>query len=576
MNFLKVFLAFLFLGGLLLLKTDAAEASRWGPRCSSAPLDHQRCPSGNTPDYATTRCIDSVNIVGGVVQRGLTPAIGNVRVTVKAAAAQLVCNSVQCLRREDTQDVTVTPNNGASNPASFLIDTLGCSGGNINCNDTLTLSIVSIDKGGYTSCTPRNTVTERLDINGQTINPLPLNIICTPPAPTSTPLPPRPPPCPIPSGLIGADGYYGDVDGDGSITLNDVDKTSRIVARISATQAEIEAADVNDAPNVQSAMDDVTRDVTSADTALILQYINGIISSSQLSVCQEPTPTLTPTPTTVPTNTPTPIPACNVPCVRDSYCAGARDGCTDCGTSNTCQRPPTPIPTSVPTTAPTSTPTPTNIPPPTASPTPAFNPAACKCDSIQYTGLFSGQPVTITSFAKVLGSDITGHKVVNQKFFLTEGAGDLSPILAQSGPILARIVENTTTKVRYQSDWSFVLPQLKAGATYKIFSIINCQPKTTAFNTQPAQSASVLATETQNLSLLDRIFEFFNGLFGGGSSTVPALTPTITPFTSADTTTSDVLATTVRNQLQLEPIYPLEVYQKTCSFIKFRSGQFAQ
>src|SRR3989344_2569498 len=119
MNFLKVFFAFLFLGIFFLLGTDTAKASQWGPNCSSAPADHRICPSGNTPTYATT-CIDSVNIAGGVVAYGLTPEHGNVTVIVKAAAAQLVCSSVQCLKREDTQSITLRPNNGDSNPAAYL------------------------------------------------------------------------------------------------------------------------------------------------------------------------------------------------------------------------------------------------------------------------------------------------------------------------------------------------------------------------------------------------------------------------------------------------------------------------
>ncbi len=151
----------------------------------------------------------------------------------------------------------------------------------------------------------------------------------------------------------------------------------------------------------------------------------------------------------------------------------------------------------------------------------------------------------------------------------------------QSNAIPATIHSQTASKVRYKSIWQITLPQLKKGATYRIQSVINCQPKTTAFNAQQEQTTSVLAGTTQNLSFLDRILNFFNGLFGGGRSTVPAITATVTPVSSTDTSVNNISANdvptpTIRKQLQLEPIYPLEVYQKTCSFIKFRTGQLGQ
>ena len=234
--------------------------------------------------------------------------------------------------------------------------------------------------------------------------------------------------------------------------------------------------------------------------------------------------------------------------------------------------------TKIPPLSPSNTPVPTNPPSPTLTPTPSFNPAACKCDGIEYTALFSGQSTTITSYGKVEGADTSKAIVRNQSFFLAEGAETIARIIGRSGPIGSMVVSSTPEKVRYQSKWTFTLPQLKTGATYRIWSQINCQPKLQAINYSPTRK-TVFGTSipAQPKSFIDRMIEFLNNLFGvrEAATTTSTATPTSEPGTGTGIILEE-LAPTGKKSLQLEPIYPLEVYQKTCSFIKFRSGQFGQ
>lgn len=505
----KILSILLFAFVFLFLKVDYANASQWGPNCTTTQPDHQTCPSGVIPAYATA-CIDSVNVSGGVVQYGLEAEFGDVRVTITATADQLVCSYVQCLRRDDATTIILTPANGESNPSRYFMDKLGCSGG--TCDDDLTVSIYSIDKGNYASCEALvgGSVRTRMDLNGQTVNPSDLYIQCIPPAaPTATP--------------------------------------------------------------------------------------TGVPA----------TPTLSPTATL----SPTPVPACNTPCSVPADCTGAIDGCTYCNPgTNTCQPPPgasltpTSTPTRTPTPSATRTPTPvlsvtatptrtptpsasptpsrtptptlsptaTRTPTPTLSPTPPFNPAACKCDGIEYTGIFSGQPVTISSFAKVEGADVTKAIVKDQKFFLAKGAETVATIIKRSEPIPSTVVSTTTTKVRYKSDWRFTMPQLERGATYRIWSQINCQPKLSAFNTYSNRSVLAEQTENQNLSFIDKMLAFLNRLFSSGSQSGTSSPPTVTPIQTGTSSVLEEPTPTSKKSLQLDTIYPVEIYQKTCSFIKFR------
>ena len=589
-----------------------AYSAKWG----GCPEAVGQCPSG----LIISACVNSVEfhatINGTNIPRGQ-----KFTVDIYPIDGSLTCSDVTCLVRELRNFKT---DSWAGSALRYSFDKIGCSSGACNNNYNVRVYISPSDAlSGSQYCQIGNPIQSWNPIQNATSRDFTFTFNCTPP-PTNTPTPtlqPRPPPCPIPSGLIGTGGNYGDVDGNGQITQNDVDKTSRIVAGISATQGEIEAADVNDAPNIQSAMDDVTRDVTSTDTALILQYINRRIST--FPVCEQPTATQTPTPTSIPNAcnvdctydsecqadiysssntctacvnnkcqvplTPTPIPACNAPCASDSYCQNANDGCTDCNpTTNTCQVPLTP--TGIPSGAPSSTPvptgpppptatlTPTSIPPPTATPTPSFNPDACKCDGIDNSGIYSGQPVVITSFGKVMGADVSRAQIVNQEFFLVEGAETVGRIINRSNAIPATVVSSTPTQVRYKSDWKFTMPQLKTGATYRIWSKINCQPKLQALNYTPERK-TVLGTSvpTQPKSFIDRMIAFLNNLFGAREAATTTSTPT--PTSQAGTGTGIILEGPTpagKKSLQLEPIYPVEIYQKTCSFIKFRGPQLGQ
>src|SRR3989344_1662496 len=277
-------------------------------------------------------------------------------------------------------------------------------------------------------------------------------------------------------------------------------------------------------------------------------------SSNQCAVCDLTTNTCKPPPTPTPTKIPN---ACGVTCTRDADCTGSQysssNQCAVCDlTTNTCKPPPTPTPT--------STPTPTPIP---------FNPAACKCDGIEYSDLFSGQQTTITSFGKVEGDDIGKAQIVDQRFFLAEGAETTATIIGRSDLIPSSIVENTGSKVRYVSKWTFTMPQLKQSATYRIWSQINCQPKLQAFAPPQQPKKGVLqAVAEAPKSFIDRMIDFLNRLFG---------VETQKPQETAEIDSSDLAPSpTGKRSLQIGTIYPVEVYQKTCSFIKFRFENFGQ
>ncbi|HVZ66789.1 MAG TPA: hypothetical protein VG917_00845 [Patescibacteria group bacterium] len=312
-------------------------------------------------------------------------------------------------------------------------------------------------------------------------------------------------------------------------------------------------------------------------------------------VCSPPS---TPTPTKTP-------PACGVACQKNADCAGAKDGCVVCGSNNTCQPPATPTPVQacnspcvrdadcqtgnavkdgcvaciqgvckVPNTpTPTSTPVPTATPLPTATPTPTpvpFNPAACTCDGIEYSNIVSGGNATITSYSKVVGADTSKAKVVSEKFFLAEGAETTATIIGQSNPIAAKIVSQSPALVRYSSTWNAAIPQLKSGATYRIWSQIDCEPAAQAMVNQPASNVLGATTQNTNQGFFGSILNFFSNLFGGGTKKV-AVSPTPIPALSINKIQEDVSPTSgSKSSLQLQTIQPVEVYQKTCSFIKFR------
>ena len=167
---------------------------------------------------------------------------------------------------------------------------------------------------------------------------------------------------------------------------------------------------------------------------------------------------------------------------------------------------------------------------------------------------------------RIEGSDVNYARVQDQKFFFAEGTETIATIIGRSDAIPATIVESSSSRVRYKSVWNFTVPQLKQGATYKIWSQINCQPRLNVFNFSEVGNRAVLAatSEQENLSLIDRILSFLNNLFGD-TSTAPAAIPTVTPVQKGQGQ-----GTTLGDSIRLEPIYPAEVYQKTCSFIKFR------
>jgi hypothetical protein len=259
-------------------------------------------------------------------------------------------------------------------------------------------------------------------------------------------------------------------------------------------------------------------------------------------------------------------PACGTPCSKPADCSSAQGGCTTCdSTTNTCIAPACGNKCNIPADCASSkdgcTTCTNNI---CAAP---FNPASCTCDGIQYTGLFSGQPVTITAFSKIVGDDVNNAKVVSEKFRLINATDPTNAqIIAESGDIASTIIQNSSASARYQTQWQLTLPQLVTGATYRIWSDIDCQPKTVAFNYSGSSKKVVLGAE-KKASFLDNFFGFFANLskfFGGGlnnNSTLNAVNAVATP------TPTSVPG---KKTLQLGTLKQATVIEKACSTIIFR------
>lgn len=309
-----------------------------------------------------------------------------------------------------------------------------------------------------------------------------------------------------------------------------------------------------------------------------------------------PTPTATrvPTPTTpgAPTSTPTPTKVlCGGPCTIPSQCTTA---CPVCGTSGTCEATATGTPTPTPTTplacgdsCNTRTDCPSNCPctgpsgaktcaaptaTPTASPTPTpdpFSPAMCKCDEIDISGIASGRSTTVTAAGKVEGQDTTYAKIASMKFTLGKGtAGSTVPIIS-SGDIAATVTEETATKVRYKSVWTFTMPTLERGVEHRIWTTIKCIKKL-AIMPGVTGSSVVLGESTENISIFQKIFAFFANLGDGeDEKVVTSQEQKVIAQTTEAVSKGKVLGER-RDKLQLETFIPGEVTKKACQTIYFK------
>ena len=72
------------------------------------------------------------------------------------------------------------------------------------------------------------------------------------------------------------------------------------------------------------------------------------------------------------------------------------------------------------------------------------------------------------------------------------------------------------------------------------------------------------------------MLDFLNSLFGGTPTVTTQITPTPEPGTGTGIILEEPQVTPGKRSLQLETVYPVDVYDKSCSFIKFRYDQLAQ
>lgn len=260
---------------------------------------------------------------------------------------------------------------------------------------------------------------------------------------------------------------------------------------------------------------------------------------------------------------PTTVPKCGGPCTPNEtqcpiecpYCFGAFGGPATCQPGVTQPPPPSgppeksptpknsptpkssPTPTKTPTPTvgtptPTRTPTPTktSTPSPTASPTPTVTPfpfsdAMCKCDGLEIGQVVSGQDVTVTAFGKVEGEDTSFAKITSFSFYAAKGdtgSPDIT-IFNRSGPIASEIVNTSQNLIRNKASWTFKFPaNPEVGKEYRVWNSIKCERSTAGVQVASAQNSSkVLATTTQNQSLVQRFLNFILGIFGQGNKAEP-------------------------------------------------------
>lgn len=303
-----------------------------------------------------------------------------------------------------------------------------------------------------------------------------------------------------------------------------------------------------------------------------------------------PTPTGSVTPTPTPTKAP---PACNVSCVRDSDCEGARDFCTSC-IDNKCQRPPTPTPTKPPPACNVACERPGDCvgakdgctscidrkcqAPPTPTPTlPPFSQDMCKCDGIELSPkeFGAGSKLTVTAYAKVEGSDVSYAEVA--KILFSSGKGvdpNIRRDVPYEVPVAVQIIENTPNKVRYKAIWSYKVPdKIDPKLTYRIWADPVCVRKGEAGKiSSSSQGIEVIpqtssSNQSQGTSFFGNIWNFFRGLFGGSSN--PNNSSTTQTIQSEE---EDVSTTAGEDTLQLRTIGFGEVVgTDSCRYIKIRA-----
>jgi hypothetical protein len=186
----------------------------------------------------------------------------------------------------------------------------------------------------------------------------------------------------------------------------------------------------------------------------------------------------------------------------------------------------------------------------------------CKCDGMEASNILPGQQALFTAFAKVEGQDVNNAKVESIQFFLGEGDAQTAKIIAKSDQIPVKTISSTTSKIQYKADWKQLIPEKpKPGAIYRAWAQIKCTQKTQALNSTPERV--VLAAETEeNRGFFSRFFSFFGTLFGGEDS--PDQTqPEEQPNTSIESEDD-------RKSLQLEPIYPAQITEKSCKTVRFK------
>ena len=242
------------------------------------------------------------------------------------------------------------------------------------------------------------------------------------------------------------DVLLGDVNGDGSVDLADVDKTK---------------AEEGQGVTGANFREDVTVDgvIDCADVSVV-ETQSGRTPEPCPSATPTPTPTATPTPTVTPSPTPTPI---------------ATPSPTPTPTATPTPSPtstpiPTPTPTATPTPTPTATPTPTPTPTPTATPTPSPASTPTVNVAVSPTQIKQGDNATFTvSASKAVSQSTTVHYSMSgtaslgTDYTLSGSPGQVTIPAGQSSGSVTLSASSTNAKKKKTATMN-----LQSGAGYKL------------------------------------------------------------------------------------------------------------
>lgn len=137
---------------------------------------------------------------------------------------------------------------------------------------------------------------------------------------------------------------------------------------------------------------------------------------------------------------------------------------------------------------------------------PPFSSDMCKCDGLTAGTVIPGQPLAVTAYGKVVGSDTANAEMTGMQFYFIREIESPNNVIATARVGVTRET-NTSSLKRYKAVWNVVVPKdLVSGATYRIF--VRQPPycsRATAMLYTPAQKAVTVSKTTAESSFVTQI-----------------------------------------------------------------------